>query len=169
MFGIVRKVASAVAIGAVAMGTAFAASDLGNPPPLSAIVSHAGLEWVWASPCEGIPDAVCGGGNGGVVLHDGFHFASAAEWATWADLATFQAAWANVTCASPQFSVSFDHCDAGDLAGGYVWDSPLTDAAKARNTNSETFLVRSVPEPESLALLALAFGLMGFVARRGRA
>jgi hypothetical protein len=169
MFGIVKKAAAAVAISAVAVGTAFAASDLGNPPPVSAIVSHAGLEWVWANPCAGTPNG-CGGGNGGVVLHDGFHFASAAEWGTWADLATFQAAWAGVTCASPQFSVSFDHCDVGDMMAGFIWGSPLApDAAHRDHPNSETFLVRNAPEPESLALLALAFGLMGVVARRRRA
>lgn len=140
-------------------------SDLGNAPPASAIVSNAGLEWVWANPCGGTPSG-CGGGNAGVMLHHGFGFATDAQWMTWGSLAAFQAAWGGVTCASPQFSLSFDHCDEGDMLAGYIWHSPLTDPAMAANDYSETFLVRAVPEPEGYALMIVGLGLVGLVARR---
>jgi hypothetical protein len=171
MLGMIRKAAAAMAIGVLMTGPAFALSDLGNPPPASVIVTHGGLEWVWANPCEGIPDTDCGvNGNLGVLLHDGFHFASAAEWGVWADLATFQAAFAGGQCASPQFSKSFDHCDLGDMMAGFIWGSPLApDASHRDNTHAETFLVRAVPEPATLGLMAIGLGLMGFVARRRRA
>ena len=141
-------------------------SDIGNPPPASAIVTNAGLEWVWANPCGGVADAECGGGNLGVMLHSGFGFASDAQWLTWGSLAAFQGAWGGVTCASPQFSLSFDHCDEGDMLAGYIWGSPLTDPAQAANSYSETFLVRVVPEPETYALMLAGLGLLGLIARR---
>jgi hypothetical protein len=142
------------------------ASDLGNPPPASAIVTNAGLEWVWASPCGGTPDPNCGGGNPGVLLHDGFGFASAAQWGTWGTLAAFQGAWGGVTCASPQFSIKFDNCDTGDMLAGFIWGSPLTDPVQADNPFSETFLVRAVPEPGTYALMFAGLGLVGWIARR---
>lgn len=141
-------------------------SDIGNPPPASAIVTNAGLEWVWANPCGGTPDSECGGGQLGVSLHDGFGFASAAQWGTWGSLAAFQGSWGGVTCAAPQFSLSFDHCDTGDMLDGYIWGSPLTDPDKAANPFSETFLVRAVPEPQTYALMIAGLGLLGFIARR---
>ena len=141
------------------------ASDLGNPPLASGIATNAGLEWVYASPCQGTPSG-CGGGDGGVLLHSGFHFASAAEWGTWGSLAAFQGALGAVTCSAPQFSITYDHCDYGDLAAGFVWASPLTDPVKAANTNAETFLVRAVPEPGTYALMFAGLGLVGWMARR---
>lgn len=141
-------------------------SDLGNPPPPSAIVTNAGLEWVWANPCQGTPDSSCGGGQLGVLLHSGFGFATAAQWATWGSLAAFQGAWGSATCAAPQFSLSFDHCDTGDMLAGYIWDSPLTDPAQAADPYSETFLVRAVPEPQTYALMIAGLGVLGLIARR---
>lgn len=143
-----------------------AVSDLGNPPPASAIVTNAGLEWVWANPCPGMPSDVCGGGNPGVVLHHGFHFASAAEWMTWGSLAAFQGSWGGVTCASPEFSLKWDHCDMSDMLAGLIWDSALTDPASASNDYAETFLVRTIPEPGTYLLMIAGFGVLGFLARR---
>jgi hypothetical protein len=170
MFSIVKRIAAAAAISALATGTAFAASALGISPLPAQIITNAGLEWVYASPCQGTPDPDCGSGNAGVLLFDGFHFASSAEWSTWSNLAAFQAAMAPVSCASPNFSISFDNCDFGDLAAGFVWGSPLTDPGQAANAFSETFLVRgaAVPEPGTAALVALSLGLVGWTSRRRR-
>lgn len=139
-------------------------SDLGNPPPASAIVTNAGLEWVWASPCPGAPNG-CGGNNTGVTLHSGFGFASAAQWGTWGTLAAFQGAWGGVTCASPQFSNNFDNCDASDLVIGLVYGSTLAGADPG-NFFAETFLVRAVPEPGTYSLMFVGLGLVGMIARR---
>lgn len=146
-------------------GPAPAMTDLGIDPPASALVMNAGLEWAWANPCSATPSG-CGGGNAGVMYHHGFADPTAAQWATWGSLAALQSAFASGPCASSYFSISFDHCDAGDLASGYVWNSPLTDPAKAANEYSETFLVRAVPEPATYALMVAGLGALGLIARR---
>lgn len=53
-----------------------AGATLGQPVPESLIVSHNGLEWVWASPCgmNGCTPSLLTG-------HDGFDFATTAQWA----------------------------------------------------------------------------------------
>jgi hypothetical protein len=78
---------------------------------------------------------------------------------------------AQVRCASRYFNTVYDHCDAYDMAAGYIWHSPLAPNAYQRNEPaSETFLVRAlaapaeVPEPASMALLAP--GLAGVAAAR---
>lgn len=148
-----------------ARGPAPALTDLGVDPPASALVTMGGLQWAWANPCSATPSE-CGGGQLGVLYHHGFADPTAAQWATWGSLAALQSAFASGPCASTYFSKSFDHCDYGDLAAGYVWASPLTDPSQAANVYSETFLVRAVPEPETYALMIAGLGVLGFIARR---
>jgi hypothetical protein len=79
------------------------ASQRGNPVPTSVIVTHDGLEWVWASPCA------LGGCTAGIdVGHDGFRFATEAEWARRPDFAVFID---DELCAAPWFDHSYDNCD----------------------------------------------------------
>jgi hypothetical protein len=84
------------------------ASSLGQPVPDALIVSLNGLEWVWASPC-----ALNGCTAGIDVGHDGFNFATDAQWAIRPTESAFHG-----KCASPYFDHTHDHCDQVNLDPG---------------------------------------------------
>ncbi len=86
-----------------------AASQLGQPVPDNVIVSDSGLGWVWASPC-----ALSGCTSGIDVGHDGFNYASDAQWALF-PFAAFAANGNGTPCASPWFDHSHNHCDVVNL------------------------------------------------------
>lgn len=154
-------------------GTSHAASLLGQAPGPSLIVAAGGYEWVYANPCAG-ESPTCSD----VVLSHGFEFATDAQWTTsFASISDLVTAFSNndgsAKCASPYFSVNYDHCDLGDAQAGYIWHSPLApDAAHADNPNGETFLVRdsvgAVPEPSSYALMLVGMATVAGVLRRRR-
>jgi hypothetical protein len=164
--------ARAAALLALTLGTAgaFAASNYGQTPPASVIVSAGGYEWVYASPCAGQGT----GCDGMVSLQDGFHYASAAEWnASFTSISALVSAFtgnAGTICASAWFSPNYNHCDIGDAASGYIWHSPLApDAYHADNYYAETFLVRNaaaVPEPATVGMMIAGLGLLGLRRRR---
>ena len=163
------KGAAAVAV-VLAAGQASALTSLGQEPPSNLIVQAGGLEWVYASPCAGKQPSC-----GVVQLHNGFGFATDAQWnvsfSTINDLlAAFNPA-SGTLCAASYFSTVYDHCDIDDVRLGYIWHSPLAPNANGRDSDvAETFLVRAgnvndVPEPASLALVGVAL-LGAAVARR---
>ncbi|QXC28460.1 PKD domain-containing protein [Aeromonas sp. FDAARGOS 1409] len=132
-----------------------AQSQLGQSVPASVIVLHNGLEWVWASPCAQ------GGCTAGIdVGHDGFVFATAAQWALRPPVAAFTG-----KCASPWFDHTWDHCDVGDAllndgtgegnfyGFGTVGSAPSGglpagfDGTLPMNSVGETWLVRIPNDP----------------------
>ena len=134
---------------------------IGQPVPAALIVSGpGGLEWVWAGPCatQGVPPGrdgfFCSGSKGAIdVGHDGFKFATNAQWALFP-----AAGFANGPCASPYFSFNVDNCDQGDFDLGVYGSEPSDHAPNAlcptlvvgsclgpnnQHPLGETFLVRS--------------------------
>ncbi|MDB5918521.1 MAG: hypothetical protein JWR40_2755 [Massilia sp.] len=156
-----------VALAATFSNSANAVSMLGQAPAASLIVQAGGFEWVYAAPCAGAGAGSCGP----VQLHDGFIFATDAQWnASFASVNALASAFnpnGQVLCASAYFSTAHDHCDFNDISAGYIWHSPLGNVIGRDAGWAETFLVRApanVPEPGSIALLGL--GLAGVAAAR---
>ena len=140
-------------------------------PDPSVIISHAGMEWVWAAPCAS-QDPSCGAPTPAF----GFDNPTQDQWATWASRADLMTAFDNgngaAICASSYFGSGYSHCDWNDALNGHIWhayangicDPAYFNGCEAATT--ETFYVRGVPEPETYALMLAGLGLVGFVARR---
>ncbi len=136
----------------------------------SFIITHAGNEWVWAAPCAAEQPSC-----GAPTPMYGFDNPTQDQWATWADRAELITAFTdgsgNAICASAYFGSGYSHCDMGDATIGAIWHAyanGICDPAYCDNSNSETFYVRAVPEPETYALMIAGLGLVGFMVRRRR-
>jgi hypothetical protein len=127
-------------------------SQIGQPVPSSVIVEANGLEWVWAS-----PGALNGGYTNGIdVGHDGFVFATQAQWALRPPIAAFRNP---DKCASPWFDYTYNNCDWGDAAlevyegYGTYGSAPTEEYPAGPDGNypmhplGETWLVRIANEP----------------------
>lgn len=120
------------------------AASYGQPVPASVIVSYDGLEWVWASPC-----ALNGCTPQLALGHEGFEYATAAQWARKPPKHMFYG-----KCASPWFDIRYNHCDQIDLDRGSIgpyglWGSAPQfgmpagdDGTLEMHPVGETFLVR---------------------------
>lgn len=142
--------------------------------PSSLIVNAGGVEWAWASPCSPVEPS-CGGV---LVMHDGWNVASAADFAGsfsgFADLLADFTGPGGILCASAYFNSGYSHCDASNVSGVgaavAVWNAPAAWGANVQGSFSETFVVRGarVPEPGTMALLALGMLGAGLAGRRQR-
>ena len=152
-------------------GTAFGNHLDPTEPPGSLLVTRAGFEWVWASPRAADPE-----GEFGVPidLHHGFVLPSTANWlASFSGFPDLYDAFNPVSgqlCASAYFNSGSHDCNNENLTGEggipiAVWGAPFAGNASAA-PYAETFLVRGVPEPGTLALLVI--GLAGLATTKRR-
>ncbi len=118
------------------------ASQLGLPVPESVIVSQDGLEWVYASPCAD------GGYSSILVGHEGFGYATEAQWAKRPPVSAFSS-----KCAAPWFDKVHNHCDFGNLEVNLYGSAPTgglpTATGEAMNGFSDTLLVRTPSTPDA--------------------
>ena len=164
--------------------------------PSNAYISFGGSDWAWASPCDGsdpscgdvtllsfqasqgwrLPtaaeilsapsafDFLFAGGN---VPFNGVDPISLAQFQ--ATNANYDAARSAGACAAPYFSDDHRHCDwsnGQDGGDGFNWWSPANS-----NLGLETLVIRdqqgpSIPEPGSMALLALGAAGLGITRRK---
>ena len=121
-----RFLSFAAALLLAATGSAFAATSAGSfadrtspdtrapfdAPPADVIISHAGMEWVWAAPCASM-DPSCGA----PTPMYGFDNPTDGQWASWASRADLLTAFTDVSgapiCASAYFGSGYSHCDLG--------------------------------------------------------
>lgn len=158
-------VAAAALLGGAAPSQA--RTHLGEEPPGSVLVERGTLQWVWAAPCATL-DPSCDA----PLQHHRFRIPGRQEWlASFNDMLDLVQAFTlsdgNPRCGSPWFSPTYDHCDLGDLQIGAVWHSALCTPgdANCNHPNSESFLVRAVPEPQALVLMAAGLALLGWRVR----
>ena len=136
------------------------------PVPANAFIVFGGLNWAWASPCNG--------GCSNPILGDGWRYATSTEWAARPAVTDFLSPTGNfdsgnglMACASPWFDPIFDHCDYGDAAQGNLSSGPNNTVNF--DPNNETWLVQeTIPEPSTVALFGVGALVMGVVARRRR-
>lgn len=117
-------------------------SLLPGPVPEELHVSSGGLEWVWASPCNG------GCSEPQPTNQVGYRFATLTELLTKApSCAQFLRPDNSIKCASAFFDPTFIHCDFGDCQIGAVASEPFGIGIWGlRNGNAESWYVREAPD-----------------------
>jgi PKD repeat protein len=94
-----------------------------------------GLEWVWASPCDGSCSQLI------EPIPYGFRLPTVAEWDNGNGKPTLAEFGNGAKCASRFFDNRYTHCDSGDYNGGYV-----VGPAYPYRRNWETVLVRGASD-----------------------
>jgi hypothetical protein len=147
--------------GSLSLGTAAQAVPVYAPVTNDLIVTAAGFEWVWASPCSGGCSIIDLSYQGTL----GWRFATTAEFLLRPVFAAFVDSTqpTGFKCASKYFDPVYTHCDSGDFQAGFVVSQP-------NGNNFETLLVRGTPSavPVPAALQLLVTGLAGLAAMRRR-
>lgn len=172
-----------LAAAAAAFSAAPALAIVNAPVPTNATITHNGIVWAWANPCDAY------GGCGDIDLSYqgplGWRLPTVAEFALRPNATDFVFAGANVplggsdgvgnnftfgspggdaACATAYFSNFYTHCDWGNGAAD-LWYNP----AGGNGGYFETLLVQGdarVPEPATWAMLIVGFGLVGHSLRR---
>lgn len=160
----------ALVAGLLAAPAAVQAQSLSFPVPANAFIVFGGLNWAWASPCNG--------GCSNPILGDGWRYATTAEWAARPSYTDFlnpngnhAGAGGQMACAASYFDPIYDHCDWNDAVQGYIASGP-GNVGPLQDPNSETWLVQApqnvVPEPSSVAMFGAGALVLGVMARRRR-
>ncbi len=157
------------------------------PVPINASIVHNGLEWAWAGPCA-VNNPSCGIADLAFQGPLGWRIATLAE-SLLAPLATdfvfpganvplggsdpngaifvFGSPGGDAACAAPYFSSVHFHCDWGNAPGsGGNNVVPWSFGLAGEGSFWEALLVRDIPEPGTLALLALGLLGAGFARKR---
>lgn len=156
---------AALAVGMTGLATP-AAAIINAPVPVANYITFGGNDWAWASPCPpsgSAGEVQCGQPNMVDFTYQatqGWRLPTAAELAAGPTAANFGTA-DSFKCASAWFNTVYTHCDYSDAAGGAVFGS-----ATGGNWYDETWVIRTVPEPMTWALMLAGFGLVGTSMRR---
>jgi len=142
-----------------------------GPVPDDHVVSHEGLDWVWASACNG------GCGQPDPANVEGWRFATDEELQLFPGCDAFGTSQQDMLCASEYFDdgTYTGHCDWSDCTAGYVASSPYQVALNGQSHgSSDSFFVRGelasagpVPTLSQWALIILSI-LLGAIVLANR-
>ncbi len=109
-----------------------------GPVPEELIISgDGGLEWVWASPCNG------GCGQPDPNNQEGWRFATDEELQLFPGCDAFKAQDQSTLCGSEYFDPDHTHCDFSNCVDGWVCSSPFQTCLNGQSDgNAESFFIR---------------------------
>jgi len=192
MLRIALAISMPVAVSSAIISSSHAA-PLNVPVPKNAYLTVGGLDWAWASPCNGFGVASCGPIDLTYQSTQGWRLPTPAEFASHPSAQAFAFPGANVpangvdpvsgafngtakfdglnadmACAAPYFGSPYVWCDWLDGAAGH-WFNPATTTIGYYDTLVVRETAASVPEPTAWAMLIAGFGVIGSVGRRRNA